>query len=629
MPAPEFPAALDTSLLLSDWQGAALWRVLVWPVPHPTDPTPAWSAVLQLWHTWQQCPPSQRPERLHLTVMLSAAEAALSPPPAQSLPAELASLAHQLRPQWWGLLPGVHRLPLANDMLQLTLWVGDAAHLLRQQTQVSDSVLLGAWPAMQDSQDLYLLKALVRQCRVGTGLSGPAQPHNDALHQAWRQCGITPVDAAESPPDCWHARFAPRWTPRPRSCAGPAPVQRPGHALVVGAGIAGSAVAYSLALRGWQVTVLAAGPQVADGASGLPAGLFCPHVSPDDSVLSRLSRQGVRLTAQRLQAVCAPDQDWAPTGVLEHSTDGGTGLPAHWHGGPGDAWSHPASATQLTAAGLPTDTGACWHVPAGWVRPVRWVQAQLQHPHIHVRTDARVAQLQPSAVGWQACDAQDHCLAEADIAVLATGAGTGALLHALQPDAPSWTLQPIRGQITWGWEDMAPIGALPPFSLNGHGNLVTGVPLDMPGATPGRRGWVMGSTFERDVTTLPIGAADQAMAHAVNFDKLQTLLPACAAALAPAFAPPQVPPTWGAIRIASHDRLPIVGPVLDAQGHARPGLWISTAMGSRGLTLSVLCAELLAARLHGEPLPLEAALAQHLASERLPRHPPLTLQSNS
>jgi tRNA 5-methylaminomethyl-2-thiouridine biosynthesis bifunctional protein len=40
-------------------------------------------------------------------------------------------------------------------------------------------------------------------------------------------------------------------------------------------------------------------------------------------------------------------------------------------------------------------------------------------------------------------------------------------------------------------------------------------------------------------------------------------------------------------------------------------------MGARGLTLSLLCAELLAARLHAEPLPLEAKLAQALSTERL------------
>ncbi len=40
-------------------------------------------------------------------------------------------------------------------------------------------------------------------------------------------------------------------------------------------------------------------------------------------------------------------------------------------------------------------------------------------------------------------------------------------------------------------------------------------------------------------------------------------------------------------------------------------------MGARGLTLALLCGELLAARLQGEPLPLDAKLARALGTERL------------
>ena len=42
-----------------------------------------------------------------------------------------------------------------------------------------------------------------------------------------------------------------------------------------------------------------------------------------------------------------------------------------------------------------------------------------------------------------------------------------------------------------------------------------------------------------------------------------------------------------------------------------------TALGARGLSRAVLCGELLAAQLHGEPLPLEARLAQLLSTDRL------------
>ena len=69
------------------------------------------------------------------------------------------------------------------------------------------------------------------------------------------------------------------------------------------------------------------------------------------------------------------------------------------------------------------------------------------------------------------------------------------------------------------------------------------------------------------------------------------------------------------MRCTAPDRLPIVGPVDPAH---LPGLWVNTAMGARGLTLALLCGELLAARLQGEPLPLDARLAKALGTGRLP-----------
>lgn len=141
----------------------------------------------------------------------------------------------------------------------------------------------------------------------------------------------------------------------------------------------------------------------------------------------------------------------------------------------------------------------------------------------------------------------------------------------------------------------------------------------------------MGSTFERDVAELPPTHADVRAAHSSNWEQLQTLLPSAAKrleapfahAVAPSSHEPAVTNTcmdpaavrsWSAVRCTSPDRLPIVGPV-DAA--VLPGLWVCTAMGSRGLTLALLCGELLAARVQGEPLPVDAKLAAALGTERL------------
>lgn len=635
---------------LAAWAHLPQWRVLELG-------TGTLTPFLQLWATWQR--DAARPRLLHYVLVSPHA------PHARSLPIEgaLHPLAAALAPQLYGLLPGVHRISLKGGQVLLTLWLGEHQAMLRQQSAVADQLLLGdIWHSAPPADGpVHLLKALARHCRRGSQLHiaqdapglQPAllqsgfvlQPGASAATATEIDSTAAPAHAAPSAPYALHARFDPAWAPRQRHSAGPVPVSAPGTAMVIGAGLAGSAPAHSLALRGWQVTVLVAGDGPADGASGLPAGLFCPHVSPDDSVLSRLSRNGVRLTLERLRALCQPGTDWAPSGVLEHCTDGGTGLPLTWAGTAGDDWSHTASAAQLAQAGLPPDTVACWHAQAGWVRPAQLVQAQLQHPLIQVRPHTAVAQLQRSANGhWQALDANGAVLAQADLAVLAAGPATAGLL----PPGTDWQLQPIRGQITQGPHTADNAAALPPFPVNGNGNLVTQVPASaahcptqpaQPGtadstettqATGAPRLWVMGSTFERDVTELPISAADQAAAHAVNHAKLSTLLPASGAPMAPWFDPQDARclPTWGRVRVASHDRLPIAGPVdtgaSDASGTSNAidgfsGLWALTALGARGLTLSILCGELLAARLHGEPLPLDAKLAQHLGTERLQR----------
>ncbi|MBS7349337.1 MAG: FAD-dependent oxidoreductase, partial [Comamonas sp.] len=228
-----------------------------------------------------------------------------------------------------------------------------------------------------------------------------------------------------------------------------------------------------------------------------------------------------------------------------------------------------------------------------------------RHPRIRFIGQAGVARLEHSEAGWQAWNTQGQPLAstKAAITIIAAGAGSAPWLPA------HWPLLPVRGQVSWGKRNAATAMALPPFPVNGAGNLVPDVPFSTPS------GWVMGSTFERGQTQLPAPAAQQAAAHAHNLGKLAQLLPASAALLAPAFTPgqPDCLPTWSQVRLTSRDRLPIVGAVVGAA----PGLYALTALGARGITLGVLCGELLAAQLHAEPLPLEAALAQQLGSGRL------------
>ena len=529
-------------------------------------------------------------------------------------PKELEPLARQLAAQFWGLLPGVHRLSFEAGRVLLTLYVGDAQTMLRQQTPQVDSVYLDGFSPAQNPEiwNLYTLKAIARCCHRGTRLATWTIAR--ALRDDLAQCGFDVAKAPGVPPkrDNLVATYNPKWEPRAvREMLPDVSVPQAGTALIIGAGLAGSACAASLAKRGWQVSVLdAKGP--AAGASGLPAGVFAPHVSPDDSLLSRLSRAGVRATLNTLAAMPCTE-DWNETGVLEHRVDGTQGIPAEWRAADhaGADWSRVATAEQCERNAVPGDAVACWHLRAGWVKPPKLVQHQLSHENIRVLGDAQVARLHRQDDAWQAMDAQGELLAQADMVVITAGFGSAALLDG------RWSLQALRGQISWGLHaDAPPDTAWPAQPVNGNGNLVPCAPL---AEGPG---WVLGSTFERDQTEMPPSTTDVAEAHTTNFDKLVELAPALAPALQTAFQAAiqsaenngGAVRNWGAVRCASSDRLPIVGPVDTA---TLPGLWVSTAMGARGLTLSVLCGELLAARLSGEPLPIDTRLAQSLASERM------------
>ncbi|MDT4829645.1 tRNA 5-methylaminomethyl-2-thiouridine biosynthesis bifunctional protein MnmC [compost metagenome] len=317
-------------------------------------------------------------------------------------------------------------------------------------------------------------------------------------------------------------------------------------------------------------------------------------MSSDDALLSRLTRAGIRATWTELAQRLDHGRDWGAHGSLERRPDGDVRVPRGWSAeGPNESW--PAEPDRLAAAGLPPDTPALWHARAAWVRPHRLIAAWLDQPGVAFRGNSHVARLARTDGGWQLLDDAGALLAEADRVVVAAGFAS----HRFAPDLP---LQPVRGQVAWGRADPA---ALPVTPINGDGHLIAGVP---DGQAP-QPLWLIGATFDRDSTDLAPTDADRL----ANRERLARLHPGAAAALAPAFEHGDTH-AWVGVRCASGDRRPLVGPL--APG-ADEGLWACTALGSRGLSFATLCAELLAAQWHGEPLPLPATLAKALGTQRL------------
>lgn len=553
-----------------------------------------WLNFLTLWQAWRADP--QRPRLLHHVAHTTFA--ALSKPVALPLTPdpELQALAEQLQAALWGLLPGFHRLAFDEGHVLLTVGVGlnrgDVPTLLQQHTVAADAVWLDPEAAGAPTS-VYAFKAIATCCRRGTRVAAQPMPTEALKHLA--QCGFT---THEHTP-VWRGEFNPSWQLKHLAkTASP----KTGTCTVVGAGLAGAAVASSLARRGWLVTVLDAAAAPASGASGLPAGILAPHISPDDSLLSRLSRAGARITLQQAAELLDEGQDWSPTGVLERCLEHPRRLPADWlaNGALASAaqdWVRPASDAQLAACGLSAndDDAALWHARAGWVKPAQLVQAWLRTPGVRWRGHCTVSRLQRVNSMWQALNDSGELLASSDLVVLAAGYATAALVAPLAPSPLA--LQAIRGQVSWAPHAPGTASACPLFPVNGHGHLLANLPLD---ATGHQSAWLIGASFERDNTSL----APQTSDDQHNLQRLHTLLPQCAQTLTQS-----VPAlhAWAGVRCATPTRLPSVGPVASADG-----VWVCTGMGSRGLTFAALCAELLAAQLHGEPLPVEQRLARAL-----------------
>ncbi|MFC7410026.1 FAD-dependent 5-carboxymethylaminomethyl-2-thiouridine(34) oxidoreductase MnmC [Hydrogenophaga atypica] len=553
---------------------------------------------LATWAAWRDDP--HRPRLLHYVATEAHPASAQDLLQAAENWPELAPMAQALAHRWWGLLPGTHRISLDSGQVLLTLGIADGHEWLAHQHFLADTLYLSSIDA-DHSSGMWapeLMSALARRCRPGApfATSTGAEPVRASLTVH----GFVVETESRRPieQDSLHGRFAPPW-----SAHKPLP-QRPQltSAVVIGGGLAGAAMAASLARRGHTVTVLDQAAHPAAGASGLPAGLFGPHLSTDDAWLSQITRAGMRCTWQTLHDYADLDGSWGATGVLEHRVGRGRHWP-HANVEAGRDWTRPADPDTLRAVGLPPDAPAWWHERAGWIQPAALVRALLAQPGIQWQGRCHVSTITRTASGWHVCDPTGNTLAETDWLIVAAGPATRTLLAgplaALRPQG--LPLNEVRGQMT-GQLHAAQTPRLPRFAINGHGALIPHVPSAEGPA------WYCGATFDRSRQTALLDAADDA----ANLAKLGELLPELGGACANS-ARAEMSRPWSGVRCTVADRVPLVGPIAP---HALPGLWVSTAMGARGLCLALLCGDIAAAWHGHEPLPLDDRLARHLAAQR-------------
>jgi tRNA 5-methylaminomethyl-2-thiouridine biosynthesis bifunctional protein len=119
-------------------------------------------------------------------------------------------------------------------------------------------------------------------------------------------------------------------------------------------------------------------------------------------------------------------------------------------------------------------------------------------------------------------------------------------------------------------------------------------------------GWVCAGASYEEEDRVPLEAGE---VHSTNLQKLADFFPNLKSARAEGF--------FDGMRAVSADRLPIVGSLGELNGRDFRGLYCAFAFASRAITLCSLSARIIAARIEGEPLPVESDLARALSPLRL------------
>ncbi|MFH1044446.1 MAG: bifunctional tRNA (5-methylaminomethyl-2-thiouridine)(34)-methyltransferase MnmD/FAD-dependent 5-carboxymethylaminomethyl-2-thiouridine(34) oxidoreductase MnmC [Pseudomonadota bacterium] len=531
---------------------------------------------------------------------------------------EFAPLAEQLQDAWPPLVPGLQRLHFEGERLTLTLAFADVALVLPRLRLRADAIYLDGFAPLRNPEmwSAQLMRGLARLARPGTSIATYSSA--GVVRQGLEAAGF----ALEKCPGFGHkremlrGRFAPRWPPRRTPEAAPAPASR--HAIVIGAGLAGAAVSERLARRGWQIDLIDSRAPPGTKAPARYAGVFHPHISRDDCILSRAARSAYLYAVSRWLALAQAGQSlaWARCGVLQLAGDGerdqGMMATIAAQGYPAEYAQYLGRSEAETLARCAIRSGGWWFSGAGWMRPLSLIAAQLAAAgagasggsSVTAHFGATARAITRGGDVWQTLAADGTLIAAAPVLVLANSNDSARLAPIAQP------LEHIRGQITY----------LPAESLTAPRVVLTGSGYLLP-AIDGVV--VAGSTYDRDNED----PEPQVQSHEANLRRVAQLLPQARPGL-------DASKLDGAVgfRCVAPDRMPLVGAMPDvaaARMHKTalsgaqladlprcPGLYCAAAYASRGLIWAALAGEMLASRIEGEPLPVEGDLADALDPAR-------------
>lgn len=528
---------------------------------------------------------------------------------------EVSVQAELLQAVYPSLLPGMHDLYLPQCNVRLSLWFGDIQDGFKE---CDPSAKVDAWflDGFAPSKNPQMWQPALFQNMARLS-------HQDTTFATFTAAGLVRRGLKEVGFDVkkdkgfgWKREmcFGQMGHLRPHSdktpwFSVPKLQSTPKTALVVGAGMAGATVAYVLAEKGVQVTVLEQADALASQASGNLAGTMHPLITADWNLRSRWYWTGYQAALRWLQPWLDEGKVKGDlSGLLQLAQADGK-LQKHWQQSlervaiPEEVaqWFEPEQVQQKLAQ--ETSPAGLFYPNSGWIYPSSIVETCLAHPNITLHVQTKVESWQYQSAQWQVQTNQQHF--SADVLVFASASLDAEINAQLQTP-----MRPVKGQVTHlsAEQVQTPL----PIAVT-HGGYASPTPFG---------GYVAGATFEAP----DMGTELSEAGHQHNIELAQKNLPNWLQDSA--VQKQELSMGRIAFRPTTPDHLPVVGAVPDwdylsenylQQSHTKavfqypsqeyqPNLYISNGHGARGLISVFLAAEIICAQMLNQALPLAQSL---------------------
>ena len=525
---------------------------------------------------------------------------------------ELADFAQQLQQQWPLPIAGCHRILLAEGRITLDLWFGDINELIPQlddtlNNQVDAWFLDGFAPSKNpDMWTPQLFNAMAKLARTGSTLAtftcagfvrrglidaGFSMTKTKGFGRKREMLVGVMERAIETP-----ARTP--WYARPSSQAK--------EVAIIGGGVASALLSLALLRRGWQVTLYCEDVAPALGASGNRQGALYPLLNTHSATLTNFFSAAFTF-ARRVYDSLPVEFDHAWCGVTQlgwdeksqHKIDQMLSLEF-----PDDLVHAVDAETATKLCGLETGHGGATYPLGGWLCPAQLTAGALalaEKQGLKTHYQHRVEALTQTPDGWDLSIAEQETKRHAAV-VLANGFKISKFSQ-----TEKLPFSAVGGQVSHIPTSPSLSKLLQVLCYDGY----------LTPQNPNNQQHCIGASYHRGVENMHYNEEDQL--H--NRQRLLNCLPDMDW---PREVDVSATEARCGVRCATRDHMPLVGSVpryddtletyatlVENHDNAETApvyenLFMLAALGSRGLCSAPLAAEILAAQMSDEPVPMDA-----------------------